>query len=110
MFVIADTTPLNYLVRLGLGELLPQSYGDVYIPLAVLSELSHAGTPAEVRTWVESPPAWLRIVTMRKLDETLNPELGLGEREAISLALELRPEALLMDDLEARSGCGSSGV
>jgi len=35
MIVIADTTPLNYLVLIGRVETLPQLYGRVLIPLAV---------------------------------------------------------------------------
>jgi predicted nucleic acid-binding protein len=48
MFVVADTTPLNYLVLLGKIELLPAIYERVVIPPVVLAELNHRNTPPEV--------------------------------------------------------------
>ena len=39
MLVIADTTPLRYLVVLGQIDLLPTLFGQVIIPLAVVGEL-----------------------------------------------------------------------
>jgi len=38
MIVIADTTPLNYLVLIDQVQILPQLYGRVLIPLAVWEE------------------------------------------------------------------------
>ena len=35
MIVIADTTPLNYLILIGEPNLLPHLYGRVLIPTAV---------------------------------------------------------------------------
>jgi predicted nucleic acid-binding protein len=48
MIVIADTTPLNYLVLIGESELHPTLYGGVVIPTAVLMELRARGAPAPV--------------------------------------------------------------
>ena len=39
MLVIADTSPLNYLVWIGHIDLLPQIYDRVLIPSAVRREL-----------------------------------------------------------------------
>jgi predicted nucleic acid-binding protein len=39
MIVIADTSPLNYLVLIGEAEVLRRLYGQVVIPEAVLREL-----------------------------------------------------------------------
>jgi predicted nucleic acid-binding protein len=38
--VVADTSPLNYLVLINQINLLPQLYGRVLIPESVLEELS----------------------------------------------------------------------
>ena len=48
MIVIADTTPLNYLVLIGESELPPTLYSGVVIPTAVLMELRARGAPAPV--------------------------------------------------------------
>ena len=45
MIVIADASPLNYLVLIGQAEILARHYGQVVIPLAVLRELQHPETP-----------------------------------------------------------------
>jgi predicted nucleic acid-binding protein len=48
MIVVADTSPLNYLIRLGHPEVLPEIYGRVLVPPAVLIELQHPDAPSEV--------------------------------------------------------------
>jgi predicted nucleic acid-binding protein len=41
MIVVADTSPLNYLIRLDHADVLPEIYGRVLVPQAVLDELQH---------------------------------------------------------------------
>jgi hypothetical protein len=45
MIVVADTSPLNYLVLIGEIELLAALYQKVLIPEEVLRELQRTGTP-----------------------------------------------------------------
>lgn len=45
MIVIADTTPLNYLILIDEIEVLPKLYGRVVIPEAVREELLRSGAP-----------------------------------------------------------------
>jgi predicted nucleic acid-binding protein len=97
MIVVADTSPLNYLIRLGRPEVLREIYGRVLVPCAVLTEMQHAEAPAEVRAWASAPPSWLEAAQVRQLDPSLAAELGSGEREAISLALEVSADVLLID-------------
>jgi len=59
MIVIADTTPLNYLVLIDRADLLPQLFGLVLIPPAVFNELKQPETSELVRDWVANPPSWL---------------------------------------------------
>jgi predicted nucleic acid-binding protein len=103
MIVVADTSPLNYLVRLQKVEILPQLYGHIVVPTGVLAELRHAGAPSIVRMWAATPPPWLEVVQVHNVDSTLAMGLGAGEREAISVALELNAELLLIDDRLGRS-------
>ena len=44
MIVIADTTPLNYLVLIGGVDILPELYGRILIPLAVWKEFQRPET------------------------------------------------------------------
>lgn len=108
MIVVADTSPLNYLIRLRKAEILPDLYGRVVVPRAVLSELQHPRAPEPARSWAATPPAWLEVVRVRAIDPTLMSELGIGEREAISVAIELRADLLLIDERlgrKAAEGC-----
>ncbi len=102
MIVVADTSPLNYLIRLGHPDVLREIYGRVLVPHAVLIEMQHPEAPSEVQAWASAPPAWLEEKQVRQLDGTLASELGAGEREAISLALEVNADVLLIDERAGR--------
>jgi predicted nucleic acid-binding protein len=102
MIVVADTSPLNYLIRLGHPEVLHKIYGRVLVPHAVVIEMQHPEAPTEVRSWASAPPPWLEERQVGQVDETLSAELGAGEREAITLALEVRADVLLIDERAGR--------
>ena len=61
MIVIADTSPLHYLVLLEYAEVLQHLYGRVIIPRAVVRELQAERTPPGVRQWIANPPSWLEV-------------------------------------------------
>src|SRR5438105_15813680 len=97
MIVVADTTPLRYLVVIEREHVLPALYGRVLIPPAVADELNHENAPEVVRAWLAARPNWLEI---RQPTRTLPPESDLdrGEQEAIALAEELAADLLLIDE------------
>ncbi|HEY4360791.1 MAG TPA: hypothetical protein VGN17_07480 [Bryobacteraceae bacterium] len=101
MIVVADTTPLRYLIAIDRDQLLPALYGRVLIPPAVGLELSHESTPAAVRTWMASQPSWLDVRQPNQIPR-LGIELGKGEEEAIALAEEVAADLLLIDEWDAR--------
>ena len=98
--IVADTTPLNYLVLIQAADILPNLYRTVLIPPAVKAELAHANTPAIVRAWISQPPPWLEVVSLKLPVDSALALLDAGEREAISLASELQATLLLMDERE----------
>jgi len=57
MLVIADASPLHYLILLESTDILPVLFGRIVIPRAVAEELQHRQTPAVVRVWMATPPA-----------------------------------------------------
>jgi predicted nucleic acid-binding protein len=65
---------------------------------AVLIEMQHPEAPPEVAAWASAPPLWLETVQVRKVDPSLAAGLGDGERQAISLAIEISADLLLIDD------------
>jgi predicted nucleic acid-binding protein len=78
MIVVADTSPLNYLIRLGHADVLPEIYGRLLVPQAVLDEMQHPEAPSDVRGWASAPPAWFEKRDVQQIDVTLIAELGAG--------------------------------
>jgi predicted nucleic acid-binding protein len=103
MIVVADTTPLNYLVQIQHADLLPRLFDRVVIPQAVFEELQDAETPDVVQSWLSDVRSWLRVqpVTSSRPDPALD-HLDAGEREAITLAEELKADQILLDEMDAR--------
>ena len=110
MIVVADTTPLNYLIQMRLDSLLEELYGAVYLPQGVVDEMRHVVAPDMVRRWAANLPRW---ITVAKAIPTSDPDLlklHRGEREAIALATELHAELLLADDQRARVAAERRGI
>jgi predicted nucleic acid-binding protein len=99
MIVVSDSSPLIVLNNINHIDVLPKLFGEVIIPPAVASELSLPSRPRSVRDFVSSGPNWLRIQRPAKVQQI--PELHLGELEALSLAIELRAEIVLVDERKA---------
>ena len=99
--VIADTSPLFYLLTIGHIDLLPQLFGTVLVPDAVQAELSHPAAPTTVRVWATELPSWVKVETVTELDDAALRPLGAGERCAIILALTKHADLILIDEREA---------
>ena len=102
MIVIADTSPLNYLILIGEQEILPALFNQIIIPETVFRELQATVTPEAVRKWVTSRPRWLEVRKTTKTPDSGMSHLDEGEREAIQLAEELGADLILVDDKAAR--------
>jgi predicted nucleic acid-binding protein len=96
--IVADTTPLNYLVLIEAVDVLPRLYGRVLLPPSVLAELSDLHAPGQVRTWAMQPRDWLRVVPLLTPADSSLMHLDAGERDAIALAAEQQASLLLMDE------------
>lgn len=114
--IVADANALHYLVLIDAAHVLPAMYGRVLAPAAVVDrELRATRTPRKVRDWLQNAPPWLERRASIAMDETLDPnQLGIGEREGISLAVMLRHEdtaaGFLTDDKAARSAALRRGI
>ncbi len=80
------------------------------MPPVVLQELVASRSPEleAVRRWAASPPPWLTVQTPRKLDPSI--QLGMGETAAISLALELRADWILIDERKGTRAARDRGL
>lgn len=108
MIIVTDTGPVNYLLLSGQIELIAKLYGQLVVPLAVQRELLHERAPSIVRNWANSPPDWVEVRSAS--DASKFSVLGPGEREAISLALELTADYVLVDDGAARMTAIANGI
>ena len=48
LLVVADTSPIRYLVEIGYIGILPQLFEKIFIPSLVFDELRHPSAPAAV--------------------------------------------------------------
>jgi uncharacterized protein len=110
VIVVADASPLRYLILIEHTHVLPAMYGQVVVPPAVVTELTRDRTPDLVKKWLEDRPDWLRVRTPTHTSARVRQDLGEGEREAIELALEMAADALLVDDRDARHEAQKHGV
>lgn len=94
--VVSDSGPIHYLILCEAIEILPKLHGGVVIPPTVEQELTHSHTPAIVSQWIQAPPVWISV--QRPSEPHSSIHLGLGEREAIALAAQLKATRLLVDD------------
>ncbi len=103
MVVVADTSVLLNLCRVRLEHLLPQLFGEVWIPPMVEYEFKRLSA-------VHPRFSGLLLPTWVKLSDAVNvppevsacPDLDPGETEALALALSLHADFVLVDDLAAR--------
>jgi predicted nucleic acid-binding protein len=110
VIVVADASPLRYLILIEHTHVLPALYGSVLVPPTVLAELRRKRTPDPVKDWLSNRPDWLQVKTPARTFEGARRELGDGEREAIQLARELSADALLVDDRDAREEAERLGI
>ena len=90
-------------------HLVERLYGTVYMPTTVVEELRHRGAPQAVREWAEHPPGWVLIRNASPVALEEVTRLDRGERDALSLALEMRADRVLMDDRRARVAAAKLG-
>ena len=113
LLAVSNSSPLIHLSMIGRTGLL-RRFSSICIPPAVWREVVELGGSrpgaAEIRNAHES--GWLRVVepSNMALVRLLEQELHAGEAESIALALEIRPDVLLLDETEARRVAGLYGL
>jgi predicted nucleic acid-binding protein len=101
--VVADSSSLIHLEKIGQLDLLEGLFGEVAIPRAVAGEVG--------RTLPELP-SWIQVYTLnRPIPPAIaRRSLGAGESEAMALALERQIPHVILDDLSARQFGRSLGL
>ena len=115
--VVADATPLHYLILIDTVHVLPRIFEKIHIPIDVRDELRCEATPSAVRTWMQQPPQWLEILAAPAVasEDSSLQGLDAGERAAIVLAESIRADLPLIDDragaiLAQRRGLAVTGT
>jgi predicted nucleic acid-binding protein len=100
--IISNSSPLIALTQIGRLDLPRQLYGGICVPPAVAREV--APTLAEL-------PGWILVQGLAQplQPSTVGGSIGPGEREVISLGLELRAALLILDEQPARRLATSLG-
>lgn len=98
LLVVADTSPVRYLLRIDQIDLLAQLFGSITLPSIVAGELRHSSAPADVQAWMSQLPSWVQIVTAPEVDDPVLNSLDAGERSAIALGLSLKADLILIDE------------
>ena len=111
MIVVADSSPLIAMGRIGQLEILHAVLGQLLVPEAVWQEVveaaSHKPGSSEIAavSWIER-----RTVNDSALVNLLKHDLGPGEAEAIVLARETGADFVLMDERLGRSAARNLGL
>lgn len=115
LLVVADSSPIRYLVTIGEMDLLARLFAKVMIPTIVARELRHPSAPAAVQAWMNQPPIWVEIWPVAEVNDPALGGLDPGEKAAIALGLALKADLLLIDDrrgaaVAARRGFAVTGT
>jgi predicted nucleic acid-binding protein len=105
VIVVADTTPLLTLFKIGRVGVLNKLYNSVHIPFAVFEELTrNTEYPEEAEYFRNCPFLEVHSELSAERVSLLQRATGLdlGESEAIILADEKQPSLLLIDESKGR--------
>jgi predicted nucleic acid-binding protein len=83
---------------------LEKLYGSVLIPKSVANELDSPGKPGSML------PQFIKIIDIASTSPIETKKLDQGERDAISLALQLKASLILIDDRNGRTVAKELGL
>lgn len=102
MIVISDTSPISNLIDLGQLSLLQSLFQSIILPLEVFEELNRNHDPVFVDSINQAiSEGWIVVKTSQSnlIPETIDlAALDPGEIDAISLAIEVGADLLLIDE------------
>jgi len=109
--IVADTSPLVYLVLIDHIEILPRLFETVLVPEAVDAELRNPLAPPPVQAWASPLPSWVEVKQVPNApDDAALRQLGAGERAAIVLALSIHADLVLIDERKGTRAAIDKGL
>ena len=114
MKAVFNSSPLIFLYRLDLLEAAFALFDTNYVPSGVIEELTCGEIKDEeaINIILENPKVVIRTVKYNLFYEKLRTSLGIGETEAILLALDINSSSdyVILDDKAARKKALSNGL
>ena len=113
MPAVSDTSPILGLSVIGHLNLLHEQFGDIFIPQAVFDELKIESNFRGVKMIQEALESnWLIIkqIKNKPLAQSLSNDLNIGEAQAITLAIDLNIEIIVMDERIGRDRARDLGL
>ena len=111
MKIVADSTSLIGLCRIGQLSLLPQLFGEVYIAPAVYAEVVEKGKGKPGSAEVKQAD-WITVkeINNELAVSMLKTYLDPGEAESIVLATEIKADLLILDEKSGREIAEGQGI
>ena len=110
--VVANTSPVIFLQKIGQLDLLSLLYSRIHIPEAVYKEVIVYGTEENRSNNLISAHSWIDVIKIKNTyDKKLfTTNLHDGEIETIMLAMEMSADLCIIDDLLARKYAKNVGL
>jgi predicted nucleic acid-binding protein len=104
MKVVFNSSPLIFLSRLDFLDLFLETEAQFLLPKSVQEEISakQDKSSSDINALISENKLLVQEVQLVSLAHRLNERLGIGESEAITLAVELQSDYIILDDFAAR--------
>lgn len=103
MIVISNSSPLIALSCLRRLDIFQHLFGQLYIPRMVYQEVVVRCPNAEEQAYLQDAVNAFMTVISPTSSRLFSRNLGQGEQGVLHLALDMRPDILLIDDKRARN-------
>jgi predicted nucleic acid-binding protein len=111
---VSNSSPLIHLAAIGSLWLVREFFDEIRIPPAVWREVVEEGRgrPGAAEVALAAQQGWLRVVPLHDeaLAKALRHTLDDGEAETLALAVQEKPDWVLLDELEARRAAEVHGL
>jgi predicted nucleic acid-binding protein len=112
MKIVFNTSPLIFLTRLELLEIFLSQTEEYFTPQAVFDEIQakEDEVSLSLKTIFANQKIEIKPIQMNVLANSLSQRLGRSESEAMTLALELNANYIILDDFAARREASRLGL
>jgi hypothetical protein len=111
---VSNSSPLIHLAAIGGFGLLREFFAEILVAPAVWREVVDEGRdrPGAVEVEQAAQQGWLRVVPLANdaLANSLKRALDDGEAETVALAVQEKPDVVLLDESEARKAADVHGL